>query len=471
MNVKFTGAKKGSAFLWGWVCVLFLMGCSKEDDGPKEDVNSWIYKTMESYYLWNEEIPEKANLDFSQSPDNFFRSLLSDQDGKLDFKGQRLLFSTIENKETTKAIDGTDSYGFDFVPYSVNQNSFYWCLVLYVYPGSPAAEAGLQRGDWINGLNGRVNNITDYSALKKGASAVFTLARYDADKKGLTFTRTIEVQSSRPVEKNPFLKDSVYYFDEIGKRVGYLVYNSFTSGPEGQKDLYDTRMRQLFTRFKSAAVNEFILDLRYNGGGLVSSAQLLASFLAPSNALGKVFCQTEYNKNHTDENVATLFKKSSEVSNANLNLQRLYVLVDEYTASASELVINSLIPYMNRDNITLIGLRTLGKTVGSRAFGEKEGHGWILHPIIFRIYNADHTADYGNGFEPDVYLDELEFGANVQPYGNVKDACLNKALTLITGRTFKSTSPASSVSEDVCPLRPSFVRGDWGWLFDKGTAE
>lgn len=471
MNLKFAGGKKRSAFLWAWVCVLFLVGCSKEDDGPKEDVNSWIYKTMKSYYLWNDEIPGEANLDFSQSPDNFFRSLLSDQDGKLDFKGQRLLFSTIENKGTTKAIDGTDSYGFEFVPYSVNQNSFYWCLVLYVYPGSPAAEAGLQRGDWINGLNGRVNNITDYSVLRKGASTVFTLARYDADKKGLAFTRTLEVSSSRSVEKNPFLKDSVYYFDEVGKRVGYLVYNSFTSGPEGQSGLYDTRMKQLFTRFKSAAVNEFILDLRYNGGGLVSSAQLLASLLAPANALGKVFCQTEYNKNHTGENEATLFKKSSEIANANLNLQRLYVLVDEYTASASELVINCLIPYMSRDHITLIGVRTLGKTVGSRAFGEKEGYGWILHPIIFRIYNADHAADYGGGFEPDVYLDELEFGAHVQPYGNVKDAYLNKALTLITGRTFKSTPPVSSVSEDISPLRPSFACGEWGWLLDNRAGE
>ena len=90
--------------------------------------------------------------------------------------------------------------------------------------------------------------------------------------------------------------------------------------------------------------------------------------------------------------------KNAEIQHANLDLSRIYILTSTSTASASEAVINGLIPYMGRTNIQLIGDKTIGKNVGSNTFGEKESHDYLLHPITLRIYNADHTADYANGF-------------------------------------------------------------------------
>lgn len=459
MKQRFVVERKWLAFLFVMMGYCLFPSCKKENPiETQEDVNGWIYKVMKSYYLWYDEIPSENSLDFSLSPDHFFESLLSDQDGKANFNGRRLYFSTIKNTETTKA--GTsDSYGFNYVSYYVANANYYRLLVLYVYPGSPADEAGLKRGDWIQGLNGNVDNITDYTLFQKGGKAVeITVTRYNPHTNKLEPTRSVTMAASRQVEEYPFLMDSVYHLDAVGKRVGYLVYNNFTPGTDSESNLYDTQMQQLFTRFKASRVNEFILDLRYNGGGAVTSARLLSSLLAPASALGKTFCTLEYNDQHTNENESLLFKKSSEIPNANLNLQRLYVLVDEYTASASELVINSLIPYMGRENITLIGTQTIGKSVGSRAFGGKEGLGWVLQPIILRVYNAEHKADYPDGFVPDEYLDELKFSNYIRPYGDVNDLCLNVALGLISGQSIGKATLRASTPVDVYPVRSSFIR-------------
>lgn len=149
----------------------------------------------------------------------------------------------------------------------------------------------------------------------------------------------------------------------------------------------------------------------------------------------------EYNDKHTDDTQTLPLKNNNELSNANLNLKRIYVLVGDLTASASEAVINCLIPYMGRENITLIGQKTIGKRVGSVPYGDNEDYGWILHPITFNIFNADHNADYGNGFNPDVDLNEMDYQHNVlYPLGDRNELLLGAAIDLITGRTSKSPS-------------------------------
>lgn len=421
-------------------CVLLVTSCQKNDEGnngPKDDVNTWIYKTMQEHYLWYGEMPSQKKLVYSLSPEDFFNSLLFYEDGAI-LNERKIRFSTIERKDkTTKAIsDASDSYGFEYALYPLN-NGLYYAWVLYVLPDSPAAEAGLKRGDWILGVNNR-SPIMDTSTLNSGAGTRFQMGQHVKDDVFVE-SGTIDISASRAVNNNPFLKDSVYY--ENGKTIGYLLYNHFSSGPDNQDYSYDERMKQIFASFKSGNVNEFVLDLRYNGGGLVTSSLLLTSLLAPANALGKTFCIMEYNDKHTDDTKTLPLKNNNELSNANLNLKRIYVLVGNLTASASEAVINCLIPYMGRENITLIGQKTIGKRVGSVPYGDDEDYGWILHPITFNIFNADHNADYGNGFNPDVDLNEMDYQHNVlYPLGDRNELLLGAAIDLITGRTSKSPS-------------------------------
>lgn len=440
------------------VCALFGSSCTKEEDDvpavdPENEVNTWIYKTMADYYLWNDEV-EKMKPDYSLPPEEFFASLLSEEDGAI-VNDQKLVFSYIEKKgEATKSsIDASDTYGFDFA--SLKNGNLYYAWVISVLPDSPAAKAGIKRGDWIVAVNSNSPNISNMNVLLKGGKVTFQLARYDQATKAFIASGQVAVEASRTVEDTPFLKDSVYHMN--GKHIGYLMYASFTSGPADNDLTYDNQMKQLFAEFKSQQVNEFVLDLRYNGGGLVSSAQLLASLLAPAGALGKTFCEMEYNDRHQRENQTLLMKSSSELSNANLNLKRLYVLVGTPTASASEAVINCLIPYMTRANITLIGEKTVGKRVGSVTFGEKEKYDWLLHPIVLRIYNANREANYANGFTPDIPVEELVVGNTLLPFGEPDELLLSEALALITGQANRRTSVGTKSGQSVFSF-PSLER-------------
>lgn len=448
MKQKFASEKTTFAALMGLLAVLLLVpSCSTDDKVPDlsdEGTNDWIYKIMTDYYLWNEDIPAKGNLNFSQSPDKFFDSLLSDQDG-VKYGDGWLPFSRIEKKEEeTKAVTAADSYGFEFASYK--NGNLYYAWVLYVLPDSPAAEAGLKRGDWIIAVGSETPNVTNTSAFYSGSETTFLLA--DVVRKGNEVIfykrRTISIAASRAVEDTPFLKDSVYTIN--GKKIGYLVYNNFSSGPDDESTVYDDRMKQIFAEFKAENVSEFVLDLRYNQGGLVTCAQLMTSLLAPADALGKTFCIMEHNEKQSKRDEALLLKKNAEIGNANLDLKRIYVLTGGVTASASEAVINCLIPYLTRSNITIIGEKTIGKRVGSNTFGTKEEYGWLLHPITLRIYNADHNADYANGFEPDVKLEELVIGNELLPFGDTGEILLSEALSQITGLKSRSVRTESEGS-------------------------
>lgn len=421
-----------------------LSACEKEEiDTPSttgHEVNEWIERTMRAHYLWYDELPDKSSLDFSQDPESFFKGLLSDKDGKELPEGHHY-FSQLEKVTATKSIyDADDSYGFDFATSNIKDgNSTYpIALVLYVLKDSPAEEAGLKRGDWILGVND-APGVSDYDLLRSGGEISLLLGKRQGDGNLLVPTQTVTLGASRAVEDTPFLKDSVYTYGN--QRIGYLMYNHFDIGPD-EYDLSDTSynlyMQQLFEKFKSRNVNEFVLDLRYNGGGLINCAQLLASLLVREDALGEPLCIMEHNDKNTNKNTTLPMLKTTEVMAGNLNLRRLFVLTGSTTASASELIINSLRPYID---VRIIGKQTVGKTVGMTVYNESNKYGWVLSPVTFHIYNKDREADYEGGFLPDVAVNE--FQSDLAAFGDLNDPLLGQALYEITGQSslLRSATP------------------------------
>lgn len=422
--------------------LLALIACEKEEAiiTDTSQVNNWIEETMRTNYLWYDELPDKSQLNFSADPETFFNSMLSDKDGK-EINGSHRYFSTLEKASSTKAIaDESNSYGFDFAITKLqvsDKGTYNIAAVIYVLPNSPAAEAGLRRGDWILGVDGELGSITDYEQLRSGAATKFYLADYDMEKKNFFNARYLSLSASRAVEDTPFLKDSVYQVG--GKTVGYLMYNHFASDPDGYKGTaYNEQMTALFARFKQQGVNEFILDLRYNGGGLLSCAQLLASFLAPVDALGQVFCKEVYNDLNSSKNQSVKLLRTTEVLAGNLNLQRLYILTGPNTASSSELVINGLRPYLGESQLRLIGRTTLGKTVGMTIYDQSSKYGWILMPITFYTFNAEGKADYADGFAPDVEVNE--YNAPLGQFGTLDDPLFAQAMAEIGGTSLKAAN-------------------------------
>ena len=428
MNYKYSIGLLGLLFAFA--------ACDKEEvitEQETNEVNEWIEQTMRKHYLWNDELPEKAQLNFGADPETFFNGLLSEKDGKV-LNGAHHYFSILERAAATKSItDDKNSYGFDFAIADLKTKDQGVCkiaVVTYVLPASPAEEAGLRRGDWVLGVNGELGSIQSYDCLQSGAEASFYIADYDNEKRQFLNEHTLRIGASRKVEDTPFLKDSIYSVG--GKKVGYLMYNRFASDPDGYKGTaYVKQMETLFAHFQQQGVSEFILDLRYNGGGLLSCAQKLASFLAPKSALGSVFCEETYNKQNKSSNRMVNLLRTTQVLAGNLNLNRLFILTGPSSASSSELVINGLTPYLGKENVRLIGRATLGKTVGMSIFDQSDKYGWILMPVTFRTYNAEGKADYADGFKPDVEIDEFKY--DLAPFGEPADPLFAQAMQEITG--------------------------------------
>lgn len=429
-----------------WACVLcstLFISCSDDErggvkpDDPKEGlpVNLWIEKMMRADYLWTKDMKDNSKLDFFAEPETFFRSLLSQKDGKTR-NGVHYYYSYIsKNKnytDTKTSINPDNTYGFEFAGFNITDKNgvfldFVYLRILYVLPDSPAEKAGLQRGDWIVGMNGK-NNITsqNYLDLLQGGAIKLTV--------GMKNSKEVTMEASRAVEDNPLFYDDI--ITAGSKKIGYLVYNHFTTGPKDHTDhTYDNQMKTKFENFKAQNVDEFILDLRYNGGGYLSSSNLLAGMLVPEKNKNDIYCITTNNKRETE---ISTFNNEGDVPH--LNLKRLYVLTSSSTASASEAVINGLRPYME---VILLGETTEGKNVGSVQYSERK-YEWEIQPITLRITSRDTSVDYSDGLEPTFYCSEFDMDSNVTdellPLGNVDEFMLSKVIELITGRLGKAKS-------------------------------
>jgi hypothetical protein len=308
----------------------------------------------------------------------------------------------------------------------------------YVLKGSPAEKAGLKRGDIIMKVddqtitNTNYTNILSNQTLKLGLGD-FTNGAFVSNGKSVTVTK-VELQT------NPILADTIIAWS--GKKVGYLAYSQFLTS-------FDDSLRAIFGRFKTAGVNELVLDFRYNGGGYVVSADLITNMTVKDAAarVGKLMNKKVYNSTYTAylerTSGASAFETLFKAEPNNLGtLNRVFVLTSGNTASASELVINNLKPFME---VILIGEHTYGKNVGSFTLTDPNKR-WDfgLQPITFLTNNAIGESNYGtvNGFLPNYTLAD-----NVLPYkalGNPNETYFNQALSIIGGVSYQANSTIST---------------------------
>lgn len=427
------------SYITAFCGIFLLISCGEDRSHEYYELtsgNRWIDEVLEKYYLWNDSLGAVTEKDYFKTEETYFKQRLYSK--ALNGKGDS--YSYIERKDTVTTrinINRESSYGFEFEVLSdpLGTTTHLYARVLYVMPHSPASEAGLERGDWISAINGNQLTVNNYKNLIKGDGITLTRAKVTKGEEDVEIWTTIDnvaLKASRYVEINPFFLDTVYTIDS--KKIAYLVYNQFSTGPhdESSETDYSKQMQQIFARFKAQAPDEFILDLRYNTGGYLSSALELSSLLAPSSALGKLFCQLKGNGSSYVEDVTYNF--ISQYAANNLNLSRLYVLTSEYTASASEALINCLRPYMGNDNVILVGEKTYGKPVGMEPYDD-EIHDFIVWPVTAFVLNSEGKADYVKGISPNHSLNERKIVSHLYPLGDIHELFLEKALSLITGNT------------------------------------
>lgn len=420
------------------VMPLYFGGCAVdrwEAYAGRTQTDRWIDDTMRVWYYWKQDIPHTNDLNYFSPPFEFFASVLSEQDGK---DGQP--FSTIDSLDApaTRGVPSTNyGYGFQYTTNHVEDNdTALYARLLYVSPDSPAGEAGLERGDWILEMDGEPITENNYSRLNGGEGITLTVGYYDAAQDTiLAYAEPQTLAPARTFYDNPVHYRNVYVSGS--KRVGYLVYNHFTGGLTESSTEYDDDLREAFSYFATEQVNEFVLDLRYNNGGQLSCASLLCAMLAPSSALGQTLAYLEFNESIGEQEM--VFDESLIQGGANLNLSRLYVLTSTETASASEMLINCLKPYME---VVLVGGTTVGKNVASRAFVNEELM-LEMRPIVCKLYNADRESEYAEGFTADVSVDENGDMARFLPFGNPDELMLYTALNLINGTQSETQQAAA----------------------------
>jgi carboxyl-terminal processing protease len=408
------------------ITIIALSQCSDDELTPNEYVNTWIKREMDTYYLWNESMPSPRK---SLTPDAYFDGLLSNEDR----------FSWIQEnyQELLNSLEGINKEaGYEFRLYNNPGEAEVYGHIMYIKPNSPAAQAGLMRGDWITAINNETMTTTNYRTVLGKISEGHTLSyeRYNFENETWEVKTPVSVATIQYAEDPNFMHE-VFTVEPSGRKVGYYVYNFFAPGTDS---VYNIKMRNVFSDFKTAGISDLVLDLRYNSGGAESATVVLASLIGKDVNKSKVFARREYNNIITTEyskpgapNIFTVNFKT-EANNIGTQLTgNVYILTSSSTASASELLINGLKPYMN--NIYLIGNKTVGKNVGSTSLYKENDpkNTWGMQPIITKSYNSNMQSDYSNGFQPDVL--DLDNAKIIYPLGDERERLLKKALDHING--------------------------------------
>jgi carboxyl-terminal processing protease len=252
-------------------------------------------------------------------------------------------------------------------------------------------------------------------------------------------------------QQDPVLLDTTYTIG--GKTIGYVVYNQFIPGAlktDGTtSNTYDLKLDNIFGKFKQKGVNELVLDLRYNRGGYVSSATNLASLIGRNIDASKVFYTQKWNSTVTaaynkDYGVGWNTKNFvPKATNIGGNLSRVYVVTTSSTASASELIINGLRPFMT---VNTIGTTTVGKNVGSITISDASGKiKWGMQPITFKSANAQGFTDYAGGFTPTIEVKEPSYG--MKAFGDVTEVMLSEAIFQISGTRMARRATSTEVTQ------------------------
>ncbi|WP_299287603.1 S41 family peptidase [uncultured Mucilaginibacter sp.] len=360
-------------------------------------------------------------------------------------------YSFIDQGQVATSLGGTNGdYGF-----SVFYNTTSDLRVKYVYPGSPADKAGLVRGYQITAISG-VPSLTytnssnsNYTALVNAIFNSTTITMTVQKPDNTTFNTTLNTAN---YTVNPVLKSKVLDLGN-GKKIGYLVFNTFTVLDNAKPNL-----EPAFTSFTAAGVTDLVVDLRYNGGGSVQTAEYLSNLIVPPAKTNTVM-YTQYYNDKLQNDKCPLFAKKLGLDvtkypgefkptnnqalfskQGSLNINRVFFIVTGNTASASELTINNLIPEMN---VQLIGTTSYGKPVGF--YGIPIG-AYQYYTPEFESKNSANQGGYYAGMTPgSVTYPGVQASDDVtHDFGDVNEALLARAINYTTKGTY-AISPALTV--------------------------
>jgi carboxyl-terminal processing protease len=455
--------------------------CSKKPNTKNQDtgnkppttldlIKDSVYLYAREDYLWNNQLPDYGTFAPRgfKDPDDY-TALSNELDALSQFAINPLThqpyeyypdapgiakYSFIDDGSVTAGINGTKGdFGFDYLYNLVND-----IRVIFVYPGSPADIAGIKRGYQITKINNNADLSYDgpgfgsqtgvnanyvYNSIFNSGSIAMTIKKPDGTSFNVSF-------SLANYNVNPVLKYSV--LDEgAGKKVGYVVFNSFTSDANA-----DPKLNAAFSYFNTKGITDLVVDLRYNHGGYTSTAEFLDNLIVPAAKNNTLMYNTYFNGNlvngkdpllnnqwrkdptngqdynygqfsYTVADNAVKFQKKGTLS-----LSRVFFIMTGQTASASELTINNLRPNMD---VQFIGEQSYGKPVG---FFDININKYIMYTPEFSTKNSAGQGDYYAGFTPGDagYPGLKDYDDITKDFGDPSEGLLSDIITYITTGTY-----------------------------------
>ena len=388
--------------------MLLAFSCSKDDgiideippEGtgePIENSKTFIYEKFQENYLWLDELPEIDPNSYN-SDSGLVEALRYKEVDRWSFVTDLAAYKALFENAQTKGF----GVGMSYIEGEKR------LMVRFTYAKAPMGLAGVDRGWEFYKINDvLVSSIENpWEALDTDSEVKFTFITTSNDTVTRSMTRT-------DYEINTVLHKSIH--EVANRKVGYLVYESFLNDT--------TELDDAFAFFADENIEDLVIDLRYNGGGRDYTAFYLAAQIGGHEVQRNVVAEYVYNAKRAAKGDGGRYAPPP-VKNA-VNLDRLFFITTKSSASASEMVINSMFPYKE---VILIGERTHGKPFGMRVF-EEEDYGIVLAPITFQLLNAHGNGHYFDGIPVDHEVIDDIFHA----WGDPEEACFKKALQLISG--------------------------------------
>lgn len=426
-----------SHLIYGWLALMGLLSSCGEDRSGEYyaliATKTWIYEVMQENYLFYEDIPAEDKLDFFKKPGEFLTSAVSSKDQKNGY-----VFSHVDSV-FSRATSTYPCFGFEAALVRT-ENGTNALRVLYTQPDSPAEEVGLKRGDWIIAIDNQkvsTSNYTTYITHPTKAYS-FTLGKYnpypeDVDDPEFNYIEfdtlgVVQMPSPRYVEEKDVLKTGI--ISAGSRKAFYILYNEFDENTD--------MLQEVLTQMSGQQFDDIILDLRYNPGGYVSTSQIVSTALAPSTAMGQPFLHMIYN-DKLNKTETLNFDASLLPGGSSLSYQNLYVVTSGNTASASEIVINCLKPYME-GRLFQVGTSTYGKNVAQQLFTSADSPGIELWLTTSYLSNSQGYYDYfQNGLSPDFEIEE-NYEEELGELGSTQDQLLQPILYKMANGSFPTTT-------------------------------
>jgi C-terminal peptidase prc len=372
---------------------------------------TFVRDSLQSFYYWYKDLPNPDPGSFA-SPEAYLEAVR--------YRPLDSSFSYITSKASSDAFYSDSQFiGFGL---SYKRSADTELRLAQTFPGSPAAEAGMDRGDTLLSVNGKA--VADL--LRTGEINTIFGAEQVGVTADLAWRDMAGLQRSATLAKRLVTIPTVSQTALLtagSSRVGYIHFRNFVQ-PSVEA------LNTAFTQIRDQGATELVLDLRYNGGGLVSVAQHLAGLIAGPPLVDQVFVQFTHNDKQSSRNTAYKLEAKPQA----LALTRLVVIATRGSASASEAIINGLRPYMD---VTVVGDTTYGKPVGQYGFDFCEK---VVYPVSFLVTNARGEADYFNGIPADCAAPDDVDHALASP----QEASLAEALYVVRNGRCSGTAAAQA---------------------------